>query len=88
MNIHKADPFTEKEKANLEKVFKKKDKFTPAEIEILNKYHSGFIPLVGGYEDGAKGPVNKFSVNSYEFNYGAGNTSNGKLLEAKKSKEK
>ena len=76
------------EKANLENVFKKKDKFTPAEIEILNKYHSGFIPLVGGNGDGAKGPVNKFFVNSYEFNYGTGNTSNGSILEAKKIKGK
>ena len=54
------------EKANLENVFKKKDKFTPAEIEILNKYHLGFIPLVGGYGDGAKGPVNNFSANAYK----------------------
>lgn len=76
------------EKANLEKVFKKKDKFTPAEIEILNKYHSGFIPLAGGNGDSAKAPVNNFSANGYNFIYGKKNTSNGKLLEAKKIKGK
>ena len=88
MQIDVTASSVDKEKANLEKVFKKKDKFTPAEIEILNKYHSGFIPLAGGYGDGAKGPVNKFFVNSYEFNYGTGNTSNGSILEAKKIKGK
>ena len=62
----------------------KKEKFTDEEKEILNQYHLGYIPLV----DGEKNPKKDFTHFDYKFVYGANNTSNKQLLEAKKIKGK